>query len=73
MKYEIMQKISSLAVSDCGQYIGIGCHNGDVQCLSSRKLNLIQRNVFKLKVCVRLHHILISYESYDMSHIRNDC
>lgn len=45
MKYEIMQKISSLAVSDCGQYIGIGCHNGDVQCLSSRKLNLIQRNV----------------------------
>lgn len=43
MKYEIMQKISSLAVSDCGQYIGIGCHNGDVQCLSSRKLNLIQR------------------------------
>ena len=52
MKYEIMQKISSLAVSDCGQYIGIGCHNGDVQCLSSRKLNLIQRNVLQNQIVI---------------------
>ena len=47
-----MQKISSLAVSDCGQYIGIGCHNGDVQCLSSRKLNLIQRNVLQNQIVI---------------------
>ena len=51
-KYELSDKISSLAVSDCGQFIGIGCHNGDVQCLSSRGFKLITRNIIQKKLFV---------------------
>ena len=37
------QKVSCLSVSDCGKFIGVGCHDGSVEALSSAGLKLITR------------------------------
>ena len=34
---------SSMAVSECGAYIGLGCHNGDVHIVQRGNLSLVTK------------------------------
>jgi len=45
VRYETTDRISSMAVSECGTYIGLGCHNGDVHIVQRGNLSLVTKKI----------------------------
>ena len=43
VSHHTAQKISCMAVSDCGKFVGVGCHDGSIEALSANGLTLITR------------------------------